>query len=137
MSNAAIRQKRYTVAEFEELELDAPDGERWELIDGQIVRMMTGGTIAHNRIVRNFAGAVERALGAKGSPCEVFTENVKFATDALDTATYPDVIVTCEPVKNEATKIEAPVVLVEVLSKTSVARDRIEKWSQYARATSL
>lgn len=130
-------EERYTVAEFAELELNAPEGERWELIGGRIVRMMTGGTIARNRIVRNTSNAIERRLRARGSTCDVFTENVKFEHELSNSATYPDVIVTCEPTRGDALAIHAPIILIEVLSKTSVSRDRVEKWHQYAKATSL
>ncbi len=137
MSYSAVPDDYYTVAEFEHLERDAPDGERWELIRGRIVRMMTGGTIAHNRLVRNVARALEAGLRANGSPCDVFTENVKYEDDLQDSAVYPDVIVTCEPLKNEATKIISPVILVEVVSKSSALRDRREKLAIYAHTPSL
>jgi hypothetical protein len=39
--------------------------------------MMTGGTIAHNRIVQNFGDAVRAGLRTKGSRCWTTTENVK------------------------------------------------------------
>lgn len=130
-------EDRYTVAEFAELELNAPEGERWELIGGRIVRMMTGGTIAHNRIVQNTVLAIRSRLRTRGSTCDVFSENVKFEHDLSNSATYPDVIVTCEPTRGDSLAIHSPVILIEVLSKTSVSRDRVEKWHQYAKATSL
>jgi Uma2 family endonuclease len=137
MSNRAVSRDRITVKEFAELELEAPEGERWELIGGQIVRMMTGGTIAHNRIVQNLVVSIRTGLRRLGSRCDVFSENVKFEQADEDTATYPDVIVTCEPIRNEAQAINRPVVLIEVLSRTSAARDRVEKWQRYAKAGSL
>lgn len=129
--------KRYTVAEFAELERDAPKDERWELIDGHVLRSCFGTTIAHNRIVQNVANALVSRLRARRSSCDVFSENVKFEHDLSDSATYPDVIVTCEPTRDDALAIHSPVVLIEVLSKTSASHDRVEKWHQYAKATSL
>ncbi len=129
--------EHYTVEDFAELEFDTPDDERWELIRGRIVRTMTGGTIGHNRIVQNMAFAIRERLRIKGSLGDVFSQSVKFEQAARHTATYPDVIATHEPVKNDQLAIRAPVVLAEVLSKTSAARDLIEKWHEYSSAPSL
>lgn len=129
--------ERYTLEEFALIEQDAPEGERWELINGHIVRMMTGGTIGHNRIVQNFVVATRSALRRNDLRCDVFSENVKFEQANRETATYPDVIVTCEKTDNDKLAVKAPVLVAEVLSKTSVARDRIEKWHEYSAAPSL
>jgi Uma2 family endonuclease len=45
--------------------------------------------------------------------------------------------VTCEPLQNDSTKILYPVIIVEVVSKSSVVRDRRAKFSVYAKIPSL
>ena len=107
-----------SLAEFLAWEEQQPD--RYERIAG-VVRMMTGGTIAHNRITRNSARALESQL--QGSDCEVFTSDVKVATPAGDVM-YPDVVVVCGAVPDQATWVETPVVVAEVLSASTAERDR-------------
>jgi Uma2 family endonuclease len=55
----------------------------------------------------------------------------------LDLACFPDVIVKCGPLPPDATSLDDPVVLVEVVSKGSAQRDRWEKWALHQRLPSL
>ncbi len=107
--------------------------ERYERVDG-VVRMMTGGTIAHNRITRNCARALDSRL--QGSDCEIFTSDVKVTTPAGDVM-YPDMLVICGTVPDQATWVETPVVVVEVLSASTAERDRGPKRSAYQTIPSL
>jgi Uma2 family endonuclease len=93
--------------------------ERYERVGG-VVRMMTGDTIGHNRITRNCARALEISL--QDSDCEVFTSDVKVTTPAEDVL-YPDVVVACGEIAGKATRVEMPVVVVEVLSESTAERD--------------
>ena len=106
--------------------------ERHEYLDG-LVRAMTGGTIAHNRIVQNLA-AVLRA-GLRGTACEAFVESVKVITAAA--FTYPDVVVTCSPVIQAADFVPEPVLIVEVLSPGTQFWDRSGKWQAYQTIPTL
>jgi Uma2 family endonuclease len=137
MSYSDVLEEHYTVEEFAEMEMTTPHSERWELIRGRIWRNMTGGTVAHNQLTQNIAFALRSKLRQIGSPCRVFSENVKFEESLQESAVYPDVIVTCERVKNDALKIVAPVILVEVVSRSSALRDRREKLGIYANTPSL
>jgi hypothetical protein len=46
--------------DFEELILDMPTDEKWELIGGRVIRGMVGARWEHNRIVQNIASAPRR-----------------------------------------------------------------------------
>jgi Uma2 family endonuclease len=107
--------------------------ERYERVSGA-VRMMTGGTIAHNRITRNCARALDSRL--QGSDCEAYTSDIKVTTPAGDVM-YPDVVVICGAVSERATWIETPVVVIEVLSPSTAERDRGSKRSAYQTIPSL
>jgi Uma2 family endonuclease len=107
--------------------------ERYERVGG-VVRMMTGGTIGHNRITRNCARALEISL--QGSDCEVFTSDVKVTTPAEDVL-YPDVVVACGEIAGKATRVEMPVVVVEVLSESTAERDHGRKRWAYQTIPSL
>ena len=68
----ALDVRPRTLADFLAWEHQQP--ERYERVDG-VVRLMTGGTIDHNRITLNVARRFRRRL--QGSDCEVFTSDVK------------------------------------------------------------
>ena len=121
----------WTVDDF--LEWEAQQPERYERVGG-IIRMMTGGTIAHNRITQSCARALESRL--QGSECEVFTSDIKVVSPEGD-VTYPDAVVVCGAIPDEATSIETPVVVVEVLSKSTAERDHgLKRWA-YLKIPSL
>jgi Uma2 family endonuclease len=94
---------------------------------------MTGGTIAHNRIMRRLHRALEQGL--EGQPCEVFGPDVKIVVDGR--ARYPDAVVSCVPQSDSSQLIEAPVVVFEVLSQSTSRTDRIEKVREYQATQSI
>lgn len=115
-----------TLAEFLEWEEQQP--ERYERVSG-LVRMMTGGTIDHNRITLNVADALRRRLA--GGNCEAFVNDVKIVTPA-ENVMYPDVVVACGAIPGKATSLENPVIIAEVLSPRTAARDHGPKrWAYY------
>jgi Uma2 family endonuclease len=102
--------------------------ERYERIGG-VVRMMTGGTIDHN-VTQMLISRLQ------GSGCEVFISDVKVTTPAGDVM-YPDVVVACGEIFGKATKLETPVVVVEVLSESTAERDHGRKRWAYQTIPSL
>jgi len=123
--------------DFEELLADKPADEKWELLGGRVVRMMVGARWEHNRIVGNVYSALLAGLRAKGSDRRPFSETFWLKSRLLNLACFPDVIVRCGPLPPDATSLDDPTVLVEVVSKGSAQRDRREKWVQYNRLPSL
>jgi len=94
---------------------------------------MTGGTVAHNRIMRRLHRALELRL--EGQPCETFGPDVKIVVDGR--ARYPDAVVSCVPQIDSAQIIESPVVVFEVLSESTSRTDRIEKVREYQATLSI
>lgn len=123
--------------DFEELLLDKPADEKWELIGGRVLRGMVGVRWEHNRVVANILSYLMNGLRGKGSNCRPFAETFWLKQRFLDLAVFPDVMVRCGPLPPDATSLEDPVVLFEVVSKGSVQRDRHEKWALYQRIPSL
>ena len=120
----ALEVRHQTLADFLAWEEQQP--ERYERVAGR-VQMMTGGTIDHGRITRNVALALDRRL--QGRDCEVFTSDTKVVSPE-DDVMYPDVLVACGELSGKATRLEAPVVVVEVLSESTAARDHgPERWA--------
>lgn len=114
------------------LEWEERQPERYERVGG-IVRMMTGGTIAHNRIIRNCARALENRLS---SDCEIFTSDVKVVSPAGDVM-YPDVVVACGNISDRATTLDNPVVVAEVLSESTAHHDHGRKRWAYQSIPTL
>ncbi len=127
----ALDLGQQSLADFLTWEREQP--ERYERLRG-VVRMMTGGTIDHNRITRNVAEALMSPL--RGSGCEVFTSDIKVTTPAGDVM-YPDVVVACGEIPGKATQLETPVIVVEVLSESTAARDHGHKRWAYQTIPSL
>ncbi len=123
--------------DFEELLADKPADEKWELIGGRVLRMMVGARWEHNRICQNIAAAMMADFRRRGSDCRPFAETFWLKARLLDLACFPDIIVKCGPLPPDATSLDDPVVLVEVVSKGSAQRDRSEKWALYQRLPSL
>lgn len=136
----AYRSERYETMDlddFEDLLPDMPRDEKWELIDGRVVKMMVGARWEHHYIVHNLTVGLSNRLRERGPDCRVFAETFFMKSKALDSATLPDIIVRCGPLLPGATSIDDPIVLVEVMSVGTAGRDRGEKWRVYSRLTSL
>jgi Uma2 family endonuclease len=127
---AKPQPKPWTLQEFLAWEESEPD--KFELVDG-VVFAMAGGTAAHARLAVNTQTALHRAV--EGGPCQVFNSDMKVVAEHF--SAYPDASVVCTPVLDEATTLEAPVVIVEVLSSSTSSRDYGSKWRNYREIESL
>jgi Uma2 family endonuclease len=123
--------------DFEEFLADKPEHERWELIGGRVVKMMVGSRWEHGRIVQNLVRALDNRFDAAGSRCQAFAETLFVKEAALGASLLPDVMVVCGDIEPGATHVDAPTVVIEVLSAGTEARDRIQKWGLYQRLPSL
>ena len=92
-----------------------------------MVIMMVGGSAAHTIIKGNVFNALAARL--RGRPCRALTEGLKVVTPV--NVHYPDVAVICAPIEPLEEQIREPVVIVEVLSRTTGDRDRGAKWVGY------
>ncbi|QEP42366.1 Uma2 family endonuclease [Ectothiorhodospiraceae bacterium BW-2] len=106
---------------------------RHELIDGEVYAM-SGTSANHARITGNFAAELRQQL--KRTPCEPFTESLKLRVG--DNFYYPDVMVSCdESDKDDPYYRQRPILLVEVLSKSTQQYDRTHKAEIYRTIPSL
>jgi Uma2 family endonuclease len=98
--------------------------------------MMTGGTIPHNDIALNLYSVLRPHLRAKG--CRINVADVKVRVNPASVYFYPDLVVSCDPQDVSAREaIESPMVIVEVLSPSTAAKDRSEKFACYRSIPSL
>lgn len=101
--------------------------------DGFAPVAMTGNTIEHVRISANIEFALRQRL--KGSPCEAMRGDLKIIVQGR--VRYPDVVVTCTPIPRGADIVPEPVVVFEVLSKTTARTDRVLKNAEYEATPSI
>lgn len=128
---------RYSILEYLSREREAL--EKHEYRDGEIL-MMAGGTGNHSLIVANTIRSIGNRL--EGKPCHVYDSNLRIRIPKSILYTYPDVIVICGPRETDANDANGetftnPRLLVEVLSPSSEAYDRGEKFSRYRLLDSL
>lgn len=110
--------------------------ERQELkheFDGVRPVAMVGGTNAHGRVQRNLAIALGSRL--RGKHCEFLGSDVKIITER--TVRYPDGVVTCTPGANDGISVPDPVIIFEVLSRSTASTDHITKNREYAAIPSV
>ncbi len=120
-----------TIDEWRELERTSHDSKH-EYIDGQVYAM-SGGSLAHGRIGSNTVRTLEDALATARKPCDVYNSDVA-ARLSPRRYTYPDASVTCDERDRSAsdkTEVQAPRVIIEVLSDSTEAYDRGRKFGLY------
>jgi Uma2 family endonuclease len=103
-----------------------------EYIDGE-VHVMAGASENHNLLALNMASELRNQL--KGTPCRTFMANmkVKVGQDFF----YPDVMVVCQQDNENEYYKTAPVIIVEVLSKSTRRYDQTEKRLRCQRIPTL
>jgi Uma2 family endonuclease len=117
-----------TLEEFLAWERAQP--ERYEF-DGIQPVAMTGGSVAHARLVRRLVTALAARLG---SSCEAFGGDLKVLTAGR--ARYPDATVVCGPVDPRGDTVQ-PALVVEVLSPSTALTDRRVKAAEYTGVPSV
>ena len=120
---------KYSLGEYFEQEIQSQT--RHEYIDGQIVAM-TGGTPNHNRIISNLLVALYTALS--NQPYAVFVTDQRLWIPERRIATYPDIMVTSEPLSYQEGRKDTltnPILITEVLSSSTASYDREDKFAAY------
>ena len=123
----------YTPEEY--LELEEKSEFRNEYIDGKI-KPMTGGTPNHNDIAGNFYTFLKLALRGKGY--KVFMTDLRLWIPQYNVYTYPDImVIKGKPVlqDNRNDTVTNPLLIVEVLSKSTKNYDQGDKFDYYRSIT--
>jgi Uma2 family endonuclease len=119
----------YTPEEY--LELEEAADYKSEYRDGEIVPM-TGGTTNHNKIALNFAANLKFAL--RGQSYDIYIGDVRLWIPRYRQYTYPDVmVIQGEPLYTGTgtTTVMNPLLIVEVLSKSTKNYDQGDKFLYY------
>jgi Uma2 family endonuclease len=127
------------LTEPEYLAIERASGERHFFIDGEIYAM-AGDSPAHGDISASLVGTV--VIQLKGSPCRARTKDTKVRSGPTLAAgetrrcvySYPDLVVICdqpEYLDEQEDVILNPKVIMEILSASTEAFDRGEKFLRY------
>jgi Uma2 family endonuclease len=126
---------RYTYQEY--VSFESGSNVKHEFLDGEIYAM-AGGTPEHAALAASFIGSIAPQL--RGGPCRVYTSDLRIRT-ASGLSTYPDVSVICGPPQLEShgdsESATNPIILVEVLSRSTEEWDREGKFEHYKSLSSL
>ena len=106
-----------------------------EFMDGEIYAM-AGATRRHNLATNNIS--TELNLQLRETDCEVYASDFRVKIREGHNV-YPDVAVACDEIstENSDTTLLNPVVVFEVLSRSTEKRDRGEKAEDYFKLESL
>ena len=108
-----------------------------EYHNGQIIAM-SGASRAHNLITMNMANQFYTQLLTHG--CEIYPGDMRVRTSPTVSYYYPDVVVVCGEPRFEDDTFDTllnPVLIVEILSPSTAAFDRGEKFEHYKQLDSL
>src|SRR5579859_4211483 len=108
---------------------------RYEYYDGEVY-LMAGGSSNHATIALNFGVALDQALGDDSS-CRPYVTD-KLVRVAPTKTLIPDVVVSCDLADHgESQIIDSPVLVVEVLSRSTEMTDRFVKLALYQAKESI
>jgi Uma2 family endonuclease len=124
-------QERFFATIEEYLYWEEQAERKHEYYGGEVVAM-AGGKLNHNTVCLNITSELRRIL--KGKSCRPFNSENKVWIPRLSCFYYPDAFVICGEVQlyeGRQDIVENPVLVFEVLSESTEARDRGEKFRQY------
>lgn len=133
---AAHPKRKYTLEEYFDLERSA--NERFEYWNGDIYSM-SGVSEEHDQIETNSVILIGNKL--RGRPCRVFSANMRIRVTSLPPYRYGDASALCDqPIFEKIGGVDAltnPALIIEVLSDSTEAYDRGDKFTHYKSIPSL
>jgi Uma2 family endonuclease len=148
MTKMGVPQKAVAWIKPEEyLALEQTSTTKHEYLDGVIYawqgfipEAMAGGSRAHNQVIQNLVVGLRASL--RPGRCQVYASDVRLRVAAGRAYFYPDVAVTCLPEESaaaagQASEFSQPCVIFEVLSDSTEAFDRGEKFETYQHIPTL
>jgi len=128
----SLKQANHPITEYDYLQGELVAKTKHEFIDGDVYAM-AGASEYHNLLSLNMAVELRNEL--KGSPCRTFIADmkVKVANDFF----YPDVMVVCQQDNGFDYYKQSPVIIVEVLSKSTRKFDKTAKRLKYQSIPTL
>lgn len=119
----------------EYLEAEKSSPIKHEYIQGQIYAM-AGASDAHVTITANLVALLRNHI--RGTGCRLYVADMKARIESLDIFYYPDIMVTCDSRDTQFEYFKRyPSLIIEVLSPSTEALDRGDKFSDYQELDTL
>lgn len=131
MSRVAPVKTELTFEDYVRFEMTSPV--RHEFVDGNLF-VMAGGTKRHNLLAGLLYAKLLPVALTRG--CFAYISDV-IARMPSGKGYYPDLMVTCDSSLDSNRTVLRPSIIIEVLSSSTEAIDRGEKWEQYQTIPSL
>ncbi|WP_296585060.1 Uma2 family endonuclease [Xanthobacter sp.] len=132
MSNRARAFQPMSIADF--FAYRGEEGVRYELVDGVLVRAMTGASQRHDLVLVNILASLHSKL--RGSPCRVSTDDLAIVV-SNGNVRRPDVSVSCGKLDDRAQQLSDPRMVAEVLSPSTRGIDLVRKLEEYKSVPGL
>lgn len=133
----AYKLTKYTVEEYIQQEKNA--NQKFEFHDG-IIYALAGGSIEHALLVGNIYSELRNGLRNSKSDCKPITSEAKLYINSQNKYVYPDGMVVCGELERSNVHKDAisnPILVVEVLSKSTTEYDRGDKFYFYRQIPTL
>jgi Uma2 family endonuclease len=131
-----VAAKRMSVEEYLAWAETRPEGERTELVAGEVV-LMAPERNRHNLVKTNAVVALRLAVREAGVSCTVLGDGATVVVDER-TAFEPDAVVQCGAAPDpDAVTVDAPLIVVEVISPSSRGVDTGRKLGGYLSLPSM
>lgn len=130
-----ISNTKVSVTEFRKMLFNNDDNYYYEIIDGEMIRK-SAPTPMHQRICRKLIVILDNFINEKKSG-EIFQSPIDVYLDEYNKP-QPDLVFVSNEKKAIITNdgiMGVPDLIIEIISPTSVIRDRIEKKNLYERMT--
>ena len=131
----SLAKSKMSVSDY--LSWESQQTDKHDFFSGEVFAM-TGGTLRHN--LATVASVLAFKSHLAGSPCKVFSGDVKVAVNVTEHWFYPDVLVTCSASDlsdMSAVAVSEPTLILEVLSPSTAAYDRGQKFISLQKLSAL
>lgn len=133
MVATTVKTNKLSVEEY--LETEKQSLVKREYIQGEVYEM-AGASDSHVTIAGNIFSLLRSFL--RGKDCRVYISDMKVRIEQLNVFYYPDVIVTCDEKDGQFSHFKKyPKLIVEILSKSTEAFDRGDKFASYRQIETL
>ena len=133
----ARKLNTFTIEEY--LEYEKTTEERCEYLDG-FIAPIAAGTVNHGILCGNAFAEVRSRLRKKKSNCIALSSAIKIHINSENAILCPDAMVVCGSIERSAidqNAISNPILIIEVLSKSTGNYDRGDKFYKYPQLPTL
>jgi len=117
------------------LEWEKGNETKHEYFNGEVLAL-AGAKDAHVTVSGNLLALLHGHL--RGGPCRIYMADMKVSVERANAFFYPDILVTCDERDRETGYLKRfPSLVIEVLSESTAAFDRGNKFSTYRKLDTL